>query len=146
MDKDNKYLKSSLFEITKLFHPTRHKMIDEEGLLYNARNSIEVIFSFYNIPFQNDNIVIKNEIIDLDALLGPTGFARRNIKLEGLWWKESKDAFLGKTVTGETIALIPYKNSYRYYDYNISSYVIINDKTVANIKQEAVMFTALSLM
>ena len=139
-NQDNKYLKSSLFEIGKLFRKTKHTMVDEEGLLYNARNSVGEIFSYYNIPFNRDDLQIKDKISDIDAIIKPTGYCKRDIVLDGEWWKDCQDAFLGKTKSQEIIALIPYKHGYQYYDYKLSKYVMVNEVNEQEIERKAMMF------
>lgn len=138
--KDDKYLYSPFFEIVKVFHTTKKAVYDEKGLLYSAKNSIAKIFEYYKIPYDIDNLTIKNKIDDLDAIINHTGLYKRDIALKESWWKDCRDAILGWTNDNQVIALLPTYKGYRYYDYKQSKYVIINKETAKSIQNKGIMF------
>lgn len=138
--KDDKYLYSPFFEIVKIFHTTKKAVYDEKGLLYSAKNSIAKIFEYYKIPYDIDNLSIKNKIDDLDAIINHTGLYKRDIVLKENWWKDCHDAILGWKNDNQVIALLPTYKGYRYYDYEQSKYVIINRETAKSIQNKGIMF------
>jgi ABC-type bacteriocin/lantibiotic exporters, contain an N-terminal double-glycine peptidase domain len=140
INRENRFIRSSLFEIGKLFHRTSHTMADEEGLRYTAAGSLEEIFAFYKIPFSRESGKVKDSAFDIDAAIKPAGLLKREVSLSGKWWHEANDAFLAKTESNQMIALLPYKGGYRYYDYTKSCYVRVTEENAGKIQKQAYMF------
>lgn len=87
---------------------------------------------------------VPEEITDindqLEYLLRPTGIARRVVNLTKGWYKDAQGAMLGRTKTGEPVALIPTLKGYRFYHYGSGEYVHVNSKTEALLAAEAICF------
>ncbi|MGI6711866.1 MAG: NHLP bacteriocin export ABC transporter permease/ATPase subunit [Bacillota bacterium] len=77
----------------------------------------------------------------LEYMLRPSGVMRRRVELVGIWWKDAVGAFLGSTVDGDVIALLPGKFSgYRYQDPKTGKIIKINQKTAKMINSDAFCF------
>ncbi len=85
------------------------------------------------------NIVDFDERIDW--LCRPTGTMRRNVRLEGDWWKKAFGAMVGHLDTGEAVPLLPHGiHGYHYLEPGTNRKVKVNAMTALRIQSEAVLF------
>ena len=106
-----------------------------------AKNAIFEILSFYHIAPQELPSNIKQVSDQLDYLLRPTGIMRRDVKLEGDWYRNGIGPLLATTVDGAVIALIPGRISgYTYFDAESGKTVRVTKKNSAQICDEALCF------
>lgn len=85
------------------------------------------------------NIVDFDERIDW--LCRPTGTMRRNVRLEGDWWKKAFGAMVGHLDTGEAVPLLPHGiHGYHYLEPGTNRKVKVNAMTAWRIQSEAVLF------
>lgn len=106
-----------------------------------TKNAVDEILNFYHVK----SIELPEELTDLDEqleyLLRPSGVMRRNVKLEGEWYKDALGAFLGILKTGGVVALLPHKISgYTFYDHDSGKTVKLNRQTAELLKSEAICF------
>lgn len=64
----------------------------------------------------------------------------RTVYLEGTWYKNAVGPYLGETVDGRPVALLPKRTGYAYYDERTGKTVVLNKKTADGIKEEATYF------
>jgi NHLM bacteriocin system ABC transporter ATP-binding protein len=77
----------------------------------------------------------------LNRMLSPSGIMRRDVSLDGAWYKDGIGAMLGHFTGGEVVALIPAGLSgYKYMDRRDGKMVKIGKKEAANIEREAICF------
>ena len=106
-----------------------------------AKNAIFEILSFYHIAPQELPSNIKDVSDQLDYLLRPTGIMRRDVKLEGAWYRNGFGPLLATTVDGAVIALIPGRISgYTYFNAETGKTVRVTKKNCAQISDEALCF------
>lgn len=106
-----------------------------------AEEAIGDILKFYHIKAQEipDNMKDINDV--LEFLLCPSGIMRRTVRLSGSWYKDAIGAMLGTKKDGSIIAIIPGKmHGYYYKDYITGKLTKINEKTAAEIEEDAVCF------
>lgn len=85
------------------------------------------------------NIVDFDERIDW--LCRPTGTMRRNVRLEGDWWKKAFGAMLGRLDTGEAVPLLPHGiHGYHYLEPGTNRKIKVNAARARHIQSEAVLF------
>ncbi|MBQ9673097.1 MAG: NHLP bacteriocin export ABC transporter permease/ATPase subunit [Ruminococcus sp.] len=106
-----------------------------------AQDSIRNILSFYNITPQEIPVNITEVSDQLEFLLRPTGVMKRDITLDGKWYKDGIGPLLATTVDDKVIALIPGKISgYRFFDSDLGKYVKVTAKNCGKISPEAICF------
>ncbi len=106
-----------------------------------TKDAIDEILKFYHVAPQElpDNLTDINE--QLEFLLRPSGIMRRNITLEGKWYKDGMGALLGAKKDGTVIALIPKGLSgYVYLDAEAGEYVKVNAKVAEGLSSDAICF------
>jgi len=88
---------------------------------------------------------VPNDVQDaderLDYLCRPSGTMRRNVRLEGTWYKDTFGPLLAYLNTGEAVALLPGRlGGYAYRDPATGARVRVNKATSARIQQNATYF------
>ena len=105
-------------------------------------DAIGYILKYYHVASQEvpDSITDMNEV--LEFLLRPSGFMRRTVELEGVWYRDAVGAMLGtRRDDGSVVALIPTGiNGYSFYDRKLGKTVRINRKNQDMIEREAIAF------
>lgn len=105
-----------------------------------TQDALDEIFRYYRETPQElpENITDIND--QLEYLLRPTGISRRVVSLTKGWYKDAQGAMLGRTRTGEPVALIPGFSGYRFYSYESGEYIRVTAKTEALLASEAICF------
>ena len=77
-----------------------------------AADAVGEILTFYHrraeIPQDTDPVTYVTEIMGISA---------RTVTLEGEWYKEAIGPYLGRTVDGQMVAILPRQNHYEFYHY-----------------------------
>ena len=77
----------------------------------------------------------------LDWICRPTGTMRRDVQLDGRWWKNAFGAMIGRLTTGETVALLPHGFSgYCYLEPGTRRRVKVTAEVARLIEPDAVLF------
>lgn len=106
-----------------------------------TKNAIDEILRYYHVESMELPEQIKDLNAQLEYLLHPSGIMRREVKLEGTWYKDSIGPLLGHTQDGDTIALIPRKISgYEYFDWKSGKKIRVSKKNIFTIKDVAICF------
>lgn len=107
----------------------------------NIKNAVDEILCFYHVKSTELPAELTDLEEQLEYLLHPSGIMRRNVNLEGKWYRDAVGAFLGTLKTGATVALLPHKISgYTYHDYETGKTVKLNKKTAALLQTQAICF------
>ena len=99
----------------------------------HASDAVNEILAFYHekpldLPKGRD---------PLAALREERNVALRPVRLEGEWYKSAVGPYLGETLDGRKVALIPKRGHYEYFDVALGGRVRVNAQTAANLKVEA---------
>ncbi len=106
-----------------------------------AKDAIEEILKYYHIPLQELPLSVKETKDVLDFYLQPSGIMRRNVTLNGEWYKDGVGPLMCVTADGEIVSLIPKGASgYTYYDRNLSKKVKVTSKNADKFSGEAICF------
>lgn len=93
------------------------------------------ILSFYhfktNIPDGVDPLAYVTETLNISS---------RSVRLEGDWFKDAIGPYLGRTVDGQTVAILPRRNHYEYFDRGAGKRIRITKQTAANLEADAMYF------
>ena len=108
-----------------------------------THNAVHEILKF----FGQDIVPVPDVIIDaneyIDYCLRPSGIMKRRVELTDKWWTDASGPMIGilRSATdddeGDTVALLPSKNGYSYFDYTSGRRIALNAKTAANIAADA---------
>ncbi len=98
-----------------------------------TRNAIQEILKF----FGQDLIPIPESITDtveyINYSLRLSGIMKRRVELRGTWWRDACGPLLGVLKSGDTVALLPSRGGYSYYDYENGKRIPLNVQTAKNI-------------
>lgn len=87
---------------------------------------------------------VPENITDLDSqleyMLRPSNTMRRRVELKGEWWKDATGCFLGGTVDGDIVAILPDKWSGYFYKTPEGKIVKINKDTAKDLNVDAFCF------
>ena len=107
-----------------------------------AKDAIEELLKYYHVKAREvpRSVEDMNEI--LEFLLRPYGIMRRNVNLDGPWYRDASGPMLGtRTDDGSVVALIPTGFSgYSFFDTKSGTRVKVDQKTAALIDREAIAF------
>lgn len=99
------------------------------------KDAVSEILAFYHckakLPDDVEPVQYVTEWLDISC---------RQVTLEGEWYKDAIGAYLGRTKAGQTIALLPRRNHYEYYDKSTGGHIRINRQTAAELEAEAQYF------
>ena len=108
----------------------------------SAKDAIEELLKYYHVKAREvpRSVEDMNEI--LEFLLRPYGIMRRNVNLDGPWYKDATGAMLGtRKDDGSVVALIPTGFSgYSFFDVKSGTRLKVDKKTAALIDREAIAF------
>ncbi len=122
-----------------------------------THNAVQEILKFFGqevVPVP-ESVTDTNEYINY--CLKPTGIMKRRVQLTEKWWKDASGPMLGimktagktaeaesgddgKDEGGDTVALLPSKRGYSYFDYESGRKVELTDETAKNIEATAYCF------
>jgi NHLM bacteriocin system ABC transporter ATP-binding protein len=140
-DLDQKLFEESFFHAASvvLGERTATKISDEHIITRQAIDDILKYYHFQPIEIPNS---IKNHEEQLDYCLRPHGLMKRQIRLEGSWWKDAYGAILAyQKDSGEPTALLPDKFSgYYYLDRTNNKKIKLTKKTSELFDSEAYCF------
>ena len=104
----------------------------DEKQTAGAMNEILAFFHCSDeIPKGADPVVYASEVLNISS---------RTVLLEGEWYKDAIGPYLGKTSDGQSVAILPRRNHYVYFDANLGKRVRVNKQTAASLQQEALYF------
>lgn len=64
----------------------------------------------------------------------------RTVVLEGAWYKNAVGPYLGETVDGQTVAILPKRGGYVFFDEKSGKNIRLNKKTASLLCEEAIYF------
>ncbi|HBU11431.1 MAG TPA: NHLP family bacteriocin export ABC transporter permease/ATPase subunit [Clostridiales bacterium] len=114
-----------------------------------THNAVQEILKFFGqevVPVP-DSVTDTEEYINY--CLKPTGIMKRRVQLTGKWWKDASGPMMGMVKRGgqtegedggETVALLPSKNGYSYFDYECGKRVALTSETAKNLETTAYCF------
>ena len=107
-----------------------------------AKDAIEELLKYYRVKAREvpRSVEDMNEI--LEFLLRPYGIMRRNVNLDGAWYKDASGAMLGmRKDDGSVVALIPTGFSgYSFFDVKSGTRLKVDRQTAALFDREAIAF------
>ena len=98
-------------------------------------DAISEILAFYHRKAE-----IPEGVNPVDYVIETLNISCRTVFLEGEWYRDAIGPYLGRTTDGQTVAILPRRNHYEYYDKNTGKRVRINRETVKNLEAEAQYF------
>lgn len=111
------------------------RMQAERSQRKQAADAVNEILAFYHrkaeIPEGVEPVAYVTEAMNISA---------RTVSLEGDWYKDAIGPYLGRTADGQTVAILPKRNHYEYYDKNAGRRIRVNRQTANNLKAEAQCF------
>lgn len=141
IEKDSQEFEDAVIDLSSVILGKQHSSATVNNERVQTQNAIEEILKYYKskiIELPND---VEGFSDQLEYMLKPTGIMYRNVKLNGKWWKDAIGPMIGRTASGEVIALLPYGiGHYRYYDYKTGKHVSLSSKNMNLIKPEAICF------
>jgi hypothetical protein len=106
-----------------------------------AKDAIDEILRYYHVKSQELPYGLVDMNDQLEFLLHPSGIMRRNVTLDGSWYKDGIGALLGKTIDGEIITILPRGLSgYAYYDRKSGKRIKITAEVSKSIASDAICF------
>ncbi len=105
-----------------------------------TQDAIDDIFQYYHIKPQPLPKGMEDINDQLEHLLRPTGIMRRVVRLTPGWYKDAVGAMLGRTRSGDPVALIPTVRGYRFFHHESKQFIRLNAKTEALLAEEAICF------
>lgn len=106
-----------------------------------TKNAIDEILRYFHVKPIELWEQAGNLNAQLETLLHPYGIMRREVKLEGEWYKDGIGVLLGQTQEGDTIALLPRGFcGYEYFDWNSKKRIKVTRTNVTMLKPEAICF------
>ena len=98
-------------------------------------DAVSEILAYYHrkaeIPEGVEPVTYVTESMNISA---------RTVSLEGDWYKDAIGPYLGTTADGQTVAILPRRNHYEYYDKSAGRCVRVSRQTAGNLKAEAQCF------
>ena len=106
-----------------------------------AEDAINEILSFLGVKAIHAPEDIENINDRLEYMLRPSGVMRRRVELTQKWWKDATGAFLGSTIDGNVVAILPdFPTGYTFYDVELGKMVKVNGKTSKKLNTDAFCF------
>ena len=107
-----------------------------------TKDAIEELLKYYHVKAREVPRSVKDMNEILEFLLRPYGIMRRNVNLDGPWYKDATGAMLGtRKDDGSVVALIPTGFSgYSFFDVKNGTRAKVNHKTAALFDREAIAF------
>ena len=100
-----------------------------------AASALGEILAFYRQPTEIPDVA------DPVAWAADTlNIASRTVVLEDGWYQDAIGPYLGKTLDGRTVAILPKRNHYEYFDAAQGRRIRVNRQTAANLQEEALYF------
>jgi ABC-type bacteriocin/lantibiotic exporter with double-glycine peptidase domain len=94
-----------------------------------THNAVQEILRF----FGQDIIPVPENIQDtteyINYCLKPSGIMKRRVELTDKWWREAFGPMLGALQNGDTVALLPSREGYSFFDYESGKRVVLNHET-----------------
>ncbi|MBR2731957.1 MAG: NHLP family bacteriocin export ABC transporter permease/ATPase subunit, partial [Clostridia bacterium] len=141
LENDNDVFSESFLEMSGVVMGKRALADILKDQSRQAKNAIFEILSYYHIAPQELPSNVRDVSDQLDYLLRPTGIMRREVKLDGAWYRNGFGPLLATTVDGAVIALIPGRISgYTYFNAETGKTVRVTKKNCAQICDEALCF------
>ena len=99
-----------------------------------TRNAVQEIVKL----FGQSIVPVPESITDgmeyIEYCLKPSGIMKRRVDLTGKWWRDAFGPMLGVLKNGDTVALLPKREGYSYFDYEAGKRVTVNAKTAGNLE------------
>ena len=110
----------------------------KDGVQSDGRPAVSAlgeILAFYHqpaeIPDGTDPVAWAADTLNI---------ASRTVVLEDDWYRDAIGPYLGKTQDGQTVAILPKRKHYEYFDPRQGRRVRVNRQTAANLQAEALYF------
>ncbi len=98
-------------------------------------DAVSEILAFFHCKTE-----IPEGVEPVDYVTETLNISCRTVFLEGEWYRDAIGPYLGRTTDGQTVAILPRRNHYEYYDKNAGKRVRVNRETAANLEAEAQYF------
>ncbi len=106
-----------------------------------ADDAVSSVLAFYGQKPADVPDDVTDPVERIEYALRPTGVMKRQVLLEGAWWRNATGAYLGKLKDGGPVAIIPVGiRGYGYADPRTKDKVVVNKRTAANLEPEALCF------
>ena len=92
------------------------------------------------LAFYHRTAEIPEGVNPVDYVIETLNISCRTVFLEGEWYRDAIGPYLGRTTDGQTVAILPRRNHYEYYDKNAGKCVRVNRQTAENLEAEAQYF------
>ena len=98
-------------------------------------DAIGEILAFYHCKAE-----IPDGVEPISYVTETLNISCRTVFLENDWYKDAIGPYLGRTTDGQTVAILPKRNHYEYYDRNAGKRVRVNRQTAVTLEAEAQYF------
>ena len=140
-EKDQEVFEDAFFEAAEavLGRKARIRLDDERTV---AKAAVDEILKYYHYKPREVPESIRDSETQLEYLLRPHGIMRRNVRLEGAWYRDAFGPMLGYLREGGTpVALLPRGIvGYSFRDPATGRSVRVNRRTAALLRPEAICF------
>ncbi len=85
-------------------------------------------------------VAIPSEKDPVAYIAEERNIASRTVCLEGAWYKNAVGPYLGETVDGQTVAILPKRGGYVFFDEKRGKTIRVNKKTASLLRTEATYF------
>ena len=99
-----------------------------------THNAVQEILKFFGQDIVPVPESIKDTTEYINYCLKPSGIMKRRVELNGKWWRDAFGPMLGSLQNGDTVAMLPSKDGYSYFDYEGGKRIAINQETSKNIE------------
>lgn len=111
------------------------------GKVKSSTHALAAVLEYYGI---HKKIEIPDSITDpndrLNYVIDPEGIMRRNVTLEGKWFRDAFGAFIGTLDDGTAVAIIPGFRGYSWVNSITGEKVRVTSKNAHRIQREAICF------
>lgn len=105
-----------------------------------THNAVQEILKFFGQDITPVPESIKDRAEYINYCLKPSGIMKRKVALRGKWWSDASGPMLGTLNNGDTVALLPSRKGYSYFDYESAKHVALGSETAKNIQSAAFCF------
>ena len=90
------------------------------------------------LAFYHRTAEIPEGVNPVDYVIETLNISCRTVFLEGEWYRDAIGPYLGRTTDGQTVAILPRRNHYEYYDKNAGKCVRVNRQTAENLEADSI--------
>lgn len=106
-----------------------------------ADSAVDAVMAYYGMKAADVPDSVTDAMDRIDYAIRPSGIMRRQVRLEGKWWKDATGAYLATLEGGVPVAVLPDRfRGYIYVDPRMHRKIRINKTTCSNLSAEALCF------